>query len=125
MKTALTVAAIGTFLAFAPATFASDTERPSHYKGKPSATLAEAVKNFSESNAKLEAILNGDLTDVAISEIHELTYTLENALEKIDDELDELAETLEKVHVASEKLDREAVVKHGREYLTVSGQIVK
>jgi len=36
-----------------------------------------------------------------------------------------LADTLEAVHKASEKLDREAVIEHGREYLAVSRQIVK
>lgn len=125
MKNTLVIAAAGALLAFAPASFASDAERPSHYKGKPAETLVEAVRNFSESNAKLDAILNGEVTNVAMSEIHELTYTLENALQKIHADMGELAETLEKVHVASEKLDREAIVKHGREYLSVSRQIVK
>lgn len=90
-----------------------------------SETLPEAVKNFSEYNAKLEAILKDDVTNAEMSEVHELTYTLENALGKINEELAKLSETLEKVHLASEKLDREGVTGHGREYLSVSRQIVK
>lgn len=125
MKNALLAAAASTLLAFVPASFASDAERPDHYQGKPAATLTEAVKNFSEANARLEAILKGDVTDAAMGEVHQLTYTLENALEKINHDMSQLADTLEKVHVASEKLDREAVLKHGREYLAVSRQVVK
>ncbi|WP_248280678.1 eukaryotic translation initiation factor 3 subunit E, partial [Aromatoleum aromaticum] len=79
----------------------------------------------SEYNAKLEAILKGNVSDAAMADVHQLTYTLENALGKMNEELTELAETLEKLHQASEKLDRENVIQHGDEYLSVSRQLVK
>ena len=126
MKKSFVAAAAVAVFAFVPTAFAADSDqRASHYKGKPAATLPEAVQNFSEYNAKLEAILKGEVSDAQMAEVHQLTYTLENALGKINEELARLADTLEKVHVASEKLDREGVTRHGREYLSVSKQIVK
>lgn len=96
-----------------------------HFKGKPAETLTQAVANFSEYNHKLQAILDGEVSDSDLAEVHILTYTLENALKKINADMDALADTLEAVHKASEKLDRAAVIEHGREYLSVSRQIVK
>ena len=100
-------------------------DRPSHFKGLPAETLKDAVKNFSEHNGKLEALLNqGELSPEDLATIHQLTYTLENALNKINSEFEALAETLEEVHVASEHADAETVVNKGREYLSVSRQVI-
>ncbi len=123
MKRSIVVTAAASLLAFAPFAFA--TERYDHFKGKPSETLVEAVRNFSECNEKLEAVLNGKLDDNAMHTVHELTYTLENALEKINSELAALADTLEEVHQASERHDHDAVLRYGREYLEVSRQVVR
>lgn len=70
-------------------------------------------------------MLNGELTDNDLMTIHQLTYTLENALEKINIDLEELAQTLEKVHVASETNNREALKEAGSAYLKTSRIIVK
>lgn len=88
-------------------------------------TLEEAVANFSEYNHKLEAILDGDLTEEAMVEIHELTYTLENALAKINAELTHLADTLEELHLASEEYDTETAMNKGREYLSVAREVIE
>lgn len=126
MKKPAVIAAILVAIAFVPPAFASGADEAiRHYKGKPVETLPEAVKTFSEYNAKLEALLKGNMNDAAMADVHVLTYTLENALGKMNEELTKLAETLEKLHQASEKLDRESVVQHGDEYLSVSRQIVK
>jgi vacuolar-type H+-ATPase subunit I/STV1 len=126
MKKSLIALAVVLVLTLAPSAFASGPgERYDHFKGKVSETLPEAVQNFSEYNTKLEAILNREIDDNALHEVHELTYTLENALQKINEELAALAEKLEEVHVASERMDRDAVLRHGRDYLRVSRQIVK
>jgi len=78
--------------------FADD--RPSHYEGEPAATLEQAVANFSEYNARLETILGrGELDSGDLHEVHRLTYTLENALEKLREEMEDLAEVLEEVHI--------------------------
>lgn len=60
-----------------------------------------------------------------MSTVHELTYTLENALEKITTEFTALAETLEAIHVASETADSATVMTRGREYLSVSRQVIE
>lgn len=100
-------------------------ERPNHFKGLPAHTLEEAVRNFSEHNHKLEAMLAQDtLNSRELFAIHELTYTLENALERINTELEALAETLEEVHVASETADTETVRSKGQQYLSVSRKVI-
>lgn len=124
-KSAIVLASLA-LLSFAPGSFASGPgESITHYKGKPAETLPEAVTNFSEYNARLETILKGDVSDAAMAKVHELTYTLENALAKMNEEMTQLTEKLEQLHQASEKLDQRAVMQHGGEYLSVSRQIVK
>ena len=96
-----------------------------HFKGKPADTLEQALANFSEYNTQLENILASELTPVTMNEVHRLTYTLEIALEKMESELGELAETLERVHKASETSDNETVRSAGKAYLKTSRQFVK
>ena len=125
MKSLILAATLALVPFSTPAWASGAGERAAHFEGKPSATLAKAVANFNEYNLKLKTILDGKLTDADMAEVHQLTYTLENALEKINEEMSALAGTLEEVHLASEKLDRDAVLKHGRAYLSVSGQVVR
>ncbi len=99
MKNLLKGAVFAVSLAVAGGAVAED--RPSHFKGQAAPDLNTAVANFSEYNNRLEKILAGELTDADLATVHELTYTLENALEKINIDLEELAEILEKVHIAS------------------------
>ncbi len=107
-------------------TLASANERSDHFKGKSANTLKEAVINFSEHNAKLEEILTkASFTPEELHAVHELTYTLEKALKKINEEFVELAETLEKVHVASETADTEVVKNQGLRYLETARQVIK
>lgn len=101
-------------------------ERPDHFKGLPADTLEDAVKNFSEYNQKLATVLDkSELSAADLATIHELTYTLENALEKIGAELTALAETLEEVHVASETADSKTVLSKGREYLSTARKVIE
>lgn len=101
-----------------------DDDRPDHFKGEPSRTLEEALHNFSEANARLAEIVEQDNPDTqAVFEVHKLTYTLENALEKIRDEMEELAEVLEEVHLASERNDGETVTARGKVYLETARKI--
>lgn len=101
-------------------------QRPDHFKGKKAETLNEAVANFSEYNKKLSTILaKRDLTPTDMAKVHELTYTLENALNNIRAELATLAQTLEEVHVASERQDVKAVKARGQSYLLTAREIVR
>src|SRR5690625_1321680 len=94
--------------------------RVEHYEGKSSDTLSDALSNFREYNRILEQHLSGDLTDEDLARVRELTYTLENALEKINDELSDLAEVLEEVHVACDSYNRDASAEHAKNYMRVS-----
>lgn len=111
-------------LVAAPA-LALDDQRPDHFKGEPSATLEQALENISVYNKKLAAALNGELTPQKMAEIHQLTYTLEVALQKLEDEVDDLQDVLEEVHQGSEHMDFDKVMSNGKKYLEVSGKIVK
>ncbi|MGC3872561.1 DUF6746 family protein [Halomonas sp. GXIMD04776] len=108
----------------ASAAYAED--RPDHFEGKAANTLSEAVTNVSEANGRLAKLLDQDeLTDNDFATIHELSYTLENALEKIEDELDSIAEDLEEVHQGSETNEPERVRTHGAAYLEAARTLTK
>lgn len=114
-KTSLITATLFAFSLSAPI---PATERPEHFEGKPADTLEQAVTNFSEANEKLAVLLAADELDSKdLREVHQLTYTLENALERIHKDLDELAEILEEMHVASETADTGTVNSRGKEFL--------
>lgn len=101
-------------------------DRPEHFKGLPADTLVQAVANFSQYNRELEIFIQQDnLTPQDMHEVHMLTYTLENALAKIQAELIALAEPLEAVHLASERAEPETVKTQGRVYLDNARQIIE
>ncbi|XKH59181.1 hypothetical protein LG290_10805 [Halomonas sediminis] len=54
-----------------------------------------------------------------------LTYTLENALQKIAEEGESMAVSLEEVHLGSEMLDQERVVTNGADYLEAARTLVE
>ena len=88
-----------------------------HFKGEKPETMAEAIAIIEKYNAQLEGRIQYELTPYTMAEIHQMTYSLENALEFIDDHLDQTQENLEKVHIASETNDSETVQQKGKEYL--------
>lgn len=124
LKTTVLLAALCS-ISLATPTLASDPQAYKHFEAKPAETLSQAVANFSEYNYKLQEILAGDSTDAKMHEVHELTYTLETALEKINEEMTRLADTLEELHQASEKMDAEAVSVYGHAYLSVAREVIK
>ena len=75
----------------------------SHYAPEPSETLDAAVENFVTYNRMMQEVLEKEeLTGQDMERIHELTYTLEVALAKINEEMSALPVVLEEVHLASE-----------------------
>lgn len=119
MRPSLLIPALG--LLCAATAVQGDDDRPEHFEGERSDTIAEALDNLREYNAKLNAIIErNELTAAEMAEIHQLSYTLENALERIEDEVEDLAEVLEEVHIASEEMDRETVRKQAPAYLSGS-----
>ncbi len=122
MKTLLPILLAG--LLFTTATAQADTS-PSHFKGEPADTLSQAVANFSTYNEQLAQLLAQDeLSLQDLGTIHELTYTLENALEKIQEEVEGMAYTLEEVHQGSETGDFERVQANGAAYLEAAQTLV-
>lgn len=99
--------------------------RPDHFKGLPSNTLEEAVKNFSEYNQKLSEVLARPVSQRDLVVVHQLTYTLENALEKIHEEVTQLVDTLEELHVASEGTDPQEMKRKGDVYLKAATTLIK
>ena len=94
-----------------------------HFSGKEADSLKEAYHYFEEGNEELEDYLKGETIEGSdLAHIHELTYTLENAIAKMQTALSNLATTLEEVHLASEKGDADIVLESGREYLSIADQ---
>jgi hypothetical protein len=124
MKTkTLLLAALCTGLIATPAL--ADDDRPDHFKGEPAPTLDVAVSNFSTYNQELATLLAQDeLSPEDLASVHQLTYTLENALEKITAEVETMAETLEEVHLGSETNDPERVQDNGATYLEAAQTLV-
>lgn len=129
MKNLLTLSSLAvvvlSFSGFSSTALADDDQRPNHFKGEPSETLEQAVANFSTYNQQLNELLKGELTAEKMGEIHQLTYTLENALGKINDEMDELADVLEEVHLGSETMDQPRVSENGEKYLNNAAKVIK
>ncbi|SDU03456.1 DUF6746 family protein [Halopseudomonas salegens] len=113
-------------LSLSAMSWAHDHERVDHYQPKASETLEQAVENLSEYNSKLAEILAKDeLSGDDLNNVHQLSYTLEEALAKIHTELADVADVLEEVHIASEKSDPATVKARGQVYLDVTRTVVE
>ncbi|MCL7930624.1 DUF6746 family protein [Halomonas llamarensis] len=105
---------------------ADQHERADHFEGKEAKTLEEAVTNFSEGNARLAELISADsISNEQMGEIHMVTYTIENALQKIDAEVEAMAVSLEEVHLGSETLDQERVATNGADFLEAAQTLVE
>lgn len=88
-----------------------------HFPSVASASVAEAQCNLAKYNASLQDIINlPKLTVTDMLSVHELTYTLEQAIQRLQVSLADVAEELEKVHKASEHLDPNIIVSSGQIY---------
>lgn len=101
---------------------AAQDERPAHYSGEPADSMPQALANLAGYNARLQALLAED--EVDLHTVHELTYTLENALQRIQADVAGAAEALEEVHLASEAADAETVKARGRVYLEATAPLI-
>lgn len=104
---------------------ASEDDRPDHYKGEQADTLAQAYENLARYNRKLATLLDGELTPQTMAEIHQITYSLENALQRIKHEVSAVADTLEALHIASEQGNHVVAREKGRSYLEGAGKIIR
>ena len=124
MKTAISFST-AFFLAAVTFNSMADEQRPDHFKGQKAANLTEAIELFRSNNQKLQQLMQGELNAEAMVEIHQLTYTLENALEKIHSETTELKAVLEDVHLGSENMDFTKVKQQAERYLTTANALSK
>lgn len=89
-----------------------------HFKGKASPDLKSALCNLKEFDAKLKLATTGNkLTPEQMAEVHQLTYTLEVAVQRVQSELVIVAEELENAHKGSEVMANEKVKKGAQAYL--------
>lgn len=94
-----------------------DEARVEHYQGHAIATPEEALKTLQDENVEISAILKVEkLTGLQFEKIHEISYTLENAIDKLiaekaapQDQLDAVDEAVQAVHHASENHEEEKV----------------
>lgn len=101
-----------------------DVQRISHYEPLPAESLEQALTNLNSHGRELAALVaKGTLDSEDMVKIHELTYTLENALERLREELEETADVLEEVHLGSETMDQSRVLDNAQRYLEVMNQI--
>ena len=122
-QTALIAAVFG--LVTLAGTVAHADDRPEHFEGKPAENLEQALTNLAEANAELEERMAGELSDEDMARIHELSYTMENALQRIQQDTESLAVTLEEIHLASERMDRSTVQNQGPKYLEKARPLVE
>jgi len=95
-----------------------DEDRIAHFEGEESEDLAAAIANLQAYNQKLEAVLAKDqISRQELLDIHEWSYTLENAVGRLQTDLTTIAEHLEQVHLASERGETEQIREHGKAYL--------
>lgn len=124
-----TALAIGVMAGLAAPAWANDAQqapnRVSHYAAQKAGSIDEALANLREANAKLTALLAGEVGEYDIHDIHSLSYTLEESLERIGKEIKQLHGTVADMHFASEGLNRDAVIDYGKAYLSGIEKIVK
>lgn len=124
MKNTFKLIMVGGLLTLSGLGFASEDEYK-HFKGEKTENLAQAVKVFSEQNKKFAAMIQDGTVDLKeMGQIHQMTYSMENALKKIKDEVDNMEELLENVHKASEHGGTKTVIKDGGKYLEKAQTLV-
>lgn len=94
-----------------------------HFKGTPSPDLHTALCNLQTFDTRLKTMTSKPLTANDMAEIHQLTYTLEVALQKVQQELVIAAEELEKVHKGSEVMGKDKVKQAANQYLAITQKL--
>lgn len=93
-----------------------------HFPSIAAPNTVTALANLAKYNQSLQAITSqSSISPEDMVKIHELTYTLENAVHRLQQDLNEIADELEKVHKASEVLDSKVIKDAGSKYLKATG----
>ncbi|ENO78500.1 hypothetical protein B447_14319 [Thauera sp. 27] len=120
----ITLGALTVVSSAALANDAAPANRVSHYQAQQAESIAQTMANLREANAKLRALLAGEVGEYDIHDIHSLSYTLEDSLARIAEEVKQLHNTVADMHFASEGLKRDAVIDFGTAYLEGIDKIV-
>jgi hypothetical protein len=112
----IAVSSIATLL-FANSALAD--EKYQHFASLDSPDLKTAICNAKAHNRKLAPLVAKESPTVEdMLKIHELTYTLENALIQINKDLEKMKKDLEEVHLGSESMNANRISTFGAEYLS-------
>lgn len=123
-----TALVIGTLTSLSAPVWANDAQAPNrvaHYTAQKAGSIDETLVNLREANAKLKSLLAGEVGEYDIHDIHSLSYTLEESLARLAEEIKQLHNTVADMHFASEGLNRDAVIDYGEAYLSGIGKIVQ
>ncbi|MFC3094566.1 hypothetical protein DRW07_13245 [Alteromonas sediminis] len=94
-------------------------EKYDHFPSLEAPDVATALCNIQTYNEKLAALTSAENIDTAsMVKIHELTYTLENALARLKTTIAETAQALEEVHLASESIKADVIKKSAKTYFS-------
>lgn len=100
-------------------------EEINHFEGKSSDSIQAALCNLKTYNLALQK--RTDKKHMVIqdhADIHQITYTLEVAVQKLQSELAIIAEELEKVHKGSEAANNNKVKSAGEIYLNKTSELL-
>lgn len=96
-----------------------------HFPSLSATDIQTAFCNIQNYNKQLTAITSKEkLTALDMVKIHELTYTLENAVIFLKATLETVSVDLEEVHIASEKLDQTVIKASGQKYLKATSLLL-
>ncbi|TQV73122.1 hypothetical protein FLL45_16850 [Aliikangiella marina] len=100
-------------------------EQVRHFAGKEVADYSQALAVLKSHNHQLKLLLSQKrLTKADLEQIHQMTYTMENAYQKMQQELTSTAEALEALHLASEGESSEKARELAKNYVVKSEQVL-
>jgi plastocyanin len=92
-----------------------EAKRISHYKGQSFATKDQAISGLQDNNVKVKKLLDSaDFGVIEMEDIHQISYTLETAIDKLiadksaaTEKLEAVDEAVQAIHHASENHEEE------------------
>ncbi|WP_321275750.1 DUF6746 family protein [Thiomicrorhabdus indica] len=93
-----------------------------HFDAQMPTSFMQAQQQLVEGKAELAKIVaDGEVSMAEMGKVHQLTYSLENALEFMEEEMEQIQETLERVHKGSEHGTNQQVLQDSQQFLKDSG----
>ncbi|MFC4700235.1 DUF6746 family protein [Glaciecola siphonariae] len=112
---------LAAFIALAANFSANADDEYKHFPALKSESSAQALCRIQEYNSRLQDIVTQDEISVeGMLKVHEISYTLENALQKLTADLQQAAIDLEEAHLGSEALEQTRVKNHANLYLDIT-----